>query len=66
MSTGVVPGAGDESLYQGEVGIPGGMSMSIGTGGASFWSMLKRVVLFAGFERKASIPEFKHNCFVDS
>ena len=40
--------------------------MSIGGGGASFWSMLKSSVLFAGFERKASIPAFKHNCFVDS
>ena len=40
--------------------------MSIGGGGASFWSMLKSSILFAGFERKASIPAFKHSCFVDS
>lgn len=63
MSAGRV---GDRVLCQGEVRIPVGMPVSTGDGGTSLRSMLKSSVLLAGFERKASIPEFKQSCFVDS
>jgi len=55
-----------EPLHQGDVRIPAGTSVSSGGIGTSLRSKLKSSVLFAGFERKASIPEFKHSCFVDS
>ena len=67
MSIWGVLGVGGGQLYQGEVCIFAGMSVSrAGPGGASLWSMSKSSVIFAGFERKASIPVLKHNCFVDS
>jgi len=66
MSTGGVLGVGDGELYQGEVRIPAGMFVSTEGGDASLRSMLKSSVLLAGFERKASIPELKHSCFVES
>jgi hypothetical protein len=60
----------DGSPYQGDVRISAGMTVSIDGEvdgeGASLWSKPKSSILFAGFERKASIPEFKHSCFVDS
>ena len=65
MSTGRAPGVGNEPLHQGGVRISG-MSVTIGAGGANFWSMLKSSVLFAGFERKAPIPASRHSFFVDS
>ena len=59
-------GVGDGSPYQGGVFISAGRLLFVGLGGASLWSMSKSSVIFAGFERKASIPAFKHSCFVDS
>lgn len=55
-----------EPLHQGDVRISVGTSVPGKGGVASLWSKLKSSVLFAGFERKAFIPEFKHSCFVDS
>lgn len=52
--------------HQGDVRISAGMSVSIDGEGVRFRSKPKSSVLFAGFERKASIPEFKQSCFVDS
>ena len=63
MSTWGVLGAG---VYQEEVCIYAGVSVSAELGGASLWSMSKTLAIFAGFERKASIPALKHNSFVDS
>lgn len=51
--------------YQGDVRISARMSVFV-DGEARFRSKPKSSVLLAGFERKASIPEFKHSCFVDS
>jgi len=67
MSIWGVFGVGGGQSYQGEVCISAGTFVSgAGPVGASLWSMPKSSIIFAGFERKASIPAFKHSCFVDS